>query len=237
MTQDEVDLIYDYLHENYEYVDGEFISIVNNKKLSGFCAQSARMRATLHINKKDYFVRYAALVWIYHHKEIFYSYDYKDKNTVNNKIENLIPMTSIEQSYIKRKSKLGYREILLKNGSIKYMVEINMGNKSYNFGRYNNKNDAKKCYTLAKQLWVTKKIDPLEIKKILIEKNIIQERKIILKIKNEKKIPKGYTFDKRDKKYYAYHYINKKRIGLGSFKTPQEAHEAYLNAKKELTQS
>ncbi len=234
MTQDEVDLIYDYLHENYRYKDGIFIGEdhYKNKKLNGFCAQSGRMRATLHINKKDYYVRYSALIWIFHNKEFFYFYDYKDGNSVNNKIENLIPLNTIEHSYAKRNKSKGYREILRKNGDVKYAAEVFMNKKSHNFGLYNTKEEAITAYQEAKKLWVFDKINPIEIKKILIDKNIMPIKKIIIpKIPRNKK---GYSLDKRDNKYYAYHYVSKKRIGLGSFDNPEEAHEAYLKAKEEM---
>jgi hypothetical protein len=232
MTQSDADLIYEYLHERYRYEDGYFINLANNKKLDGFCAQSGRMRVTLHINKKDYYVRYSSLIWIYHHKVIFYSFDYKDGNTVNNKIENLVPLNTVNHSFIKRKKSKGYREITLKNGTSKYRAEAFMGGKSHNFGTYNNKEDAKRVYYEAKKLWVSNQINPKEIKQILIDKNIIpkkQPKPIKEPIKR-----KGYFFDKRDKKFYAFYYVNKKRIGLGSYKSAQEAHEAYLKAKKEM---
>lgn len=44
----------------------------------------------------------------------------------------------------------------------------------------------------------------------------------------------GVCFDKKYNKYVASIKINYKTIGLGSFKTAQEAHEAYLKAKREL---
>jgi len=46
------------------------------------------------------------------------------------------------------------------------------------------------------------------------------------------KIKKGYFYDDRNKKFRSRIVVSKKTIHLGSFKTEQEAHEAYLNAKK-----
>ena len=42
---------------------------------------------------------------------------------------------------------------------------------------------------------------------------------------------KGCSFHKRDKKWYAQICVNQKQTHLGSFKTEQEAHQAYLDAK------
>lgn len=41
---------------------------------------------------------------------------------------------------------------------------------------------------------------------------------------------KGVTLDKRDNSYNANIIVNRKRIYLGSFKTPEQAHEAYKEA-------
>ncbi len=232
MTQDEVDLIYDYLHENYEYKDGLFLHIDKRTFLNGFCMQSGKMRATLHINKKDYYLRYASLIWIYHKKETFYSFEFIDGNPTNNRIENLTPLTPIKFSFQRRKKSKGFRAVVLKNGGIKYAAEVFMGTQSFNFGTYENKEDAIKSYTEAKRLWVELGIPPKEIKQILIQNGLIPHKK---KINKEPRIRKGYSFDKRDNKYYAFHYISKKRIGLGSFDNPEQAHEAYLQAKKELS--
>ena len=43
---------------------------------------------------------------------------------------------------------------------------------------------------------------------------------------------KGYSYDKRSNKYRAVIRINRKHIFLGYYDTPEEAREAYVNAKK-----
>ena len=45
---------------------------------------------------------------------------------------------------------------------------------------------------------------------------------------------KGYTFHKKSNKFITQIAVNKEKIYLGSFDTEQEAHAAYLKAKKEL---
>ena len=42
---------------------------------------------------------------------------------------------------------------------------------------------------------------------------------------------KGYTFNKASNKYMASIKINNKKIHIGCYDTPEEAHEAYLKAK------
>jgi hypothetical protein len=43
---------------------------------------------------------------------------------------------------------------------------------------------------------------------------------------------KGYYFNKINKNYQSYIKLNNRMIHLGSFNTPDEAHKAYLDAKK-----
>lgn len=43
---------------------------------------------------------------------------------------------------------------------------------------------------------------------------------------------KGYYFNKTNKNYQSYIKVDKKMIHLGVFNTPDEAHKAYLDAKK-----
>ncbi len=45
---------------------------------------------------------------------------------------------------------------------------------------------------------------------------------------------KGYWFDKRTGKHVAQITLNKKKIHIGYYDTKEEAHQAYLNKKKEL---
>jgi hypothetical protein len=51
---------------------------------------------------------------------------------------------------------------------------------------------------------------------------------------NRKNNNKGYFWDKSKSKYKARIGFNNKIKHIGSFHTEQEAHQAYLNAKKEL---
>ena len=46
---------------------------------------------------------------------------------------------------------------------------------------------------------------------------------------------KGYTWNKRNKKFEAAIYINNKRKSLGLFGNEQDAHTAYLEAKKKYS--
>ena len=79
MTQDEVDLIYDYLHENYEYRDGELIRIkvCKNRKIGeslGSVNLSRRhgrlkIQCNISVNKKTYSMQLGHLIYLYHFKK------------------------------------------------------------------------------------------------------------------------------------------------------------------------
>lgn len=44
----------------------------------------------------------------------------------------------------------------------------------------------------------------------------------------------GVTFNRRKHKYHAHIYLNGKRKRIGTYSSPAEAHQAYLNAKRQL---
>jgi hypothetical protein len=61
---------------------------------------------------------------------------------------------------------------------------------------------------------------------------IINLRNVNLQINQFNRVCKGYRFHKRDKVWTAHISLNSKQKHLGSFKTEEEARQAYLNAKK-----
>ena len=104
MTQDEVDSIYDYLHENYIYEYGELI--VNNDRnntykkghklgdLSFRYCGHTQLCTSLFINGKRYNFRLSHLVYIFFNKKKPKWIKHKDSNYLNNKIENLQEITN-----------------------------------------------------------------------------------------------------------------------------------------------
>ena len=97
MTQDEVDLIYDYLHENYRYEDGELIATKNTfgqREGRAFgCVKlnpgNAYITAVLVLNKKKYAFALSWFVWIFFNKTCPRYISHLDGNRFNNKIDNL----------------------------------------------------------------------------------------------------------------------------------------------------
>ena len=93
MTQDEVDKIYEYLHENYEYRDGELIKIKNGPgykighKLGSFettISGTLKNMAQLKINNKRYSRGLHQFIYLYHYKRLPKYVRHLDGNHSNN---------------------------------------------------------------------------------------------------------------------------------------------------------
>lgn len=65
--------------------------------------------------------------------------------------------------------------------------------------------------------------------------NVIENLREVTRAENEhNKLKRGYTYNKDKGKYMARIYIEGKPKHLGYFVTPEDAHKAYLDAKKVL---
>jgi len=235
MTQDEVDLIYDYLHENYRYEDGNLISIksrpgVGEGKILGFFAyqeprqnERPRMTCNITINKKHYCIRLSHLIYLYH-KKIKPAYIYfKDNNSINTKIENLeeiYPGQFRNHSSIKKRkgfantpyNKPSFCTRLMYKGKIIFCIN------------YHDKNTSTLAYKYANTLLYDKKIELAKIQAMVLEK-----------FPKPVRSKSGFTGVYKVSKNRFMARIGAQSKCLGYFDTPQEAHEAYLKAKKELS--
>lgn len=242
MTQEEVDLIYDYLHEYCHYKDGELIIKKNtpNKKIGSTlghfvsCSREGNPYIKVSLPKslfKDTRERQISLshcIYIYHYKKKSKYIFFKDDNHANTKIENLIAK---EKAYLR--GKIGNRtkelkyiyERHLKSGTV-YCVRGQLDDKKIIVGGYTDKEIALKAAYLLNEL----KYTGLTVKEI---KQKVLETYPMVPIKTNKT---GYIgVYKYGKKYYtAYLYSNKKRMKLGRYETAEEANESYLKAKKDL---
>ncbi len=119
MTQEEVDLIYNYLHENYEYL-GQIGCLINKKSKKVMYGSTTkninqlRIDSSIRINNRKYSMLYSHLLWIYFYKDKPKLIGYKDNNPSNIKIENLV-IGSMSLSIINndtgRINKHGYRGV------------------------------------------------------------------------------------------------------------------------------
>ncbi len=236
MNQDEVDMIYDYLHENYEYRDGDLISkrtsrgrLSVGKAIGSFChARSSGepiINCSLTINKKRFSIQLKHLVYIYHHKIRPKNILLKDGNPVNARIENLQVEDKLGKFILQKKTygnKLGATPYTYK-GKTRYRVRLSANECRLTIGTYNDEVVAIKCYEYAKKLYMTKGISNEEIKKLSNEKYPENKHK---KLELE-----GVSLSQNKKRYVAQYFKNGFRKGLGTYDTEKEAHEAYMKYK------
>ena len=164
-----------------------------------------------------------------------YGNKFKSGITINGKFINLGYFDSIQEAekayLIAKKDKNNVvNKTRIPAGYVfsgnRYSVYVSKNGKKTSIGTYETKEEAKKIYLLSKELIKDKSVQ--EIKK---EIKKINPR---IKLEDNKHGFKGVNFHKPTKKYYSRIQINGKRIALGLCHTPEEAHEAYLKAKKEL---
>ena len=157
MTQEEVDLIYDYLHENYEYVDGEMISKITtgrNKKFhacGSFYLSSNNTISNMiqiSINKKKYRISLGHAIYIFHHKIKPNRLVYLDKNILNTKITNLKNL-SMKQKASNRIGK-GY-SIDKRRANKPYNARLYINGKYKSLGMYCTAEEAHAAYIKAKE--------------------------------------------------------------------------------------
>lgn len=231
MTDDEVSLIYDYLHENYEYRDGDLIKIKNGPgypvghKLGSIETSSSgslKMMVQLKIDNKRYSRGIHQFVYLFHNKILPKYVRHIDKNYANNKIENLIADKGSVKVNVNRVNK-GY----IKDGR-GFRVNLTWDKKKQTYGCYTNSEVASKVYEYVKKLRYSDGLDHQQIKSIINEKF---GKYTISSSLN----PKGYKF--QDGCYQVRMRVNNKQKYLGSYSTPEEAHAAYLKAKEEYRET
>jgi hypothetical protein len=232
MTEEEVELIYNYLHENYKYEDGELIRIKstpgsNIGDRAGTISLDRGKRIVINVSvgsrKNKRIISLANMIYIFHHKIKAKYINYIDGNYANTNIENLEEISKSKQLLIVLDGR-GYTPLKDKNGKTRYHCQINIQEETISLGVFNNKKDARNLYLKAKNLYLNG-ASILEIKKKLISG------------KNDKNITglKGVRFVKG--KYYGVFQVNKVRGYTKAFSTPEEAHAAYLKAKEEYART
>ena len=242
MTQDEVDIIYEYLHENYEYKDGCLISIkdIRHSKRKGdvlgsFFHQgtggSPKIRAQIRTNGKQYRWPVSYFIWLYHYKEKPTYIHHLNLNPIDNRIENLAKTSLTQLQSMCRGKRKGYKEKANKDGTTSYRVTLDYNYKKLNIGSFKDKEIAREIYCKARDFLESGIDCPLLLRAkliLLFPNEPIQNRKV-----NNKFGLKGIY--KNHNKFVARFTKNKKTIIVGHYDTPEEAHAAYLKAKEELT--
>lgn len=238
MTQDEVDLIYAYLHENYEYRDGDLIlkrARGNRKKgqTAGTFFMGSRGKPVLEmsvtLNKIYYNLYLSSAIYLYHYREYFKYISFKDLNCTNTNIDNLSPscVNGIKKEV---STKCKGTKLTKRNGSIFYRAVITRDGKEMHLGLYRKQSEAHDVYIYASDV-ISKNlsINLMDLKSSI--KNKFPQSN--LRIKN--KMPAGVK--DRGNKFQAYVYLKNdkkfKQKSIGFYNTPEEAHAAYLKAKEE----
>lgn len=235
MTQEEVDLIYEYLHENYEYRDGELIRKTKAKYGSKigdslgcfvFHGKFTAIRTSLTINDKQFISTLSKLIWIYHKKKYSEKIIFLDDNPLNSKIENLKSISNSKYNSLKHKDSNGFVKIRNKFYSV-----IKIHGKNVGLGTYENKNIASEVTKYARDLYLEKGLSEYEIKSLI-------KKKYKSNFRHEYEYKYGFPgIFKRSDKFVGCFTINKKRIRTAGFNTPEEAHAAYLKAKEEYAKT
>lgn len=143
MTQNE-------LRELFDYKDGNLIWKISRGNrarvgsIAGSYDNSTKYRQ-VRLNKKKFYIH--RLIWIYHYGEIenIYQVDHKDRNRLNNNINNLRLLTE-------KQNKTNVMGEGVYKVEKKYMSLIGIDGKSKYLGIFEDKNDAKNKYNEHKNL-------------------------------------------------------------------------------------
>lgn len=239
MTEEEVKLIYDYLHANYQYEDGNLIRTSpapKNKRvqvgdrLGSFFyqgKQTPRLRSTICVGGKQYTKHLAHLIYLYHTKKIPSVIEYVDGNPTNCFIENLKSSSRVNIEFKKSRNVRGWKPVKSTNGSVRYRVTLQIGKDlKVHFGSCETQEEARKVYDLAKTLHVHDQLNPQEIKLSVMK----AFPHLLMKLKKENVC--GYEgVYQRGKRFVARNIFNKK-TNCSTHDTPEEAYQAYLLMKE-----
>ncbi len=160
MTQDKVDLIYNYLHENYRYEDGrlfikKWVSGRSKKNLEAghfhLPKNKGRVLERLHlrIDCKSIFINLDRAIFCFHYKIIPQCIEHVNGNPVDHKIENLKESNSFKVNNKNISSWKGVRTYKGKHG-IRYYPCLQIHGKYKTLGGYNSYEEAHQAYLKAK---------------------------------------------------------------------------------------
>ena len=144
------------LHELLEYRDGELYwkkrrAGVQFNKPVGYVTKQGYKR--VEANGKSYAVH--RLVYMMFNKWLPEQLDHIDCNKLNNKIENLRPASSAENSSNRKlrcDNKYQTKNIYFDKVHEKWVVQVRKHGKSHYFGRYKDKNKASEVARMARDL-------------------------------------------------------------------------------------
>lgn len=226
MTEEEVALIYDYLHENYEYVDGELKANrrIGSKErgdpLGAFLIGRGKRTEiiaaiTLPMTpRKNY--KLTTLIWVYHNKEYQKYIDFLDGNPANTRIENLLKTTA-KICQASREWTAGC--YITKGGGYYCSIKTHFGH----MGVYQTQEIAKEVYTMARDLYFNKHLDVKDVRKA------VKDKYYEFETKNNKEMKGSY---KHYGRYQVSTRIRGKAVYIGTYDTPELAKDALERVRK-----
>jgi hypothetical protein len=129
----------EFLRANYDYQDGQLICKQRNIPVGSVNGRGYRL---FNIGDKSY--RVHRLIFLWHHGYLPPLIDHKDRDRLNNRIENLREATTSQNNHNRtgQGSNTGYKGIHWSNTKQKYKVAITHNKKYYYLGLYNNLQEA-----------------------------------------------------------------------------------------------
>lgn len=221
MNQEEVDLIYDYLHKNYRHKDGELIR-KNGDKLGHIAnhEDSSIFRTALWINGEAKHFIMKKLMYLYYHKKYPSAVICLDGNDFNLDKNNLL------ESTIQLRKKASFCKAKYKDKNVYKIYYYTQEKKLIHLGATENLNDAEFITELLDDLFLIKKMNLKDI--IIYLKDTFPS--LILKERPNKLDKKGVTYNEKLKskaKFTSRISFEGKSFNLGYFMTENNAHKAY----------
>ena len=147
MADTDFTLTKDYLHQIFEYKDGNLYWKINKGvaktgDITGCFSPSGYLNTT--INRKTY--RTHRLIFMWHYGFFPEEIDHEDGNSLNNRIENLRPANRGENCRnrtLTNKNKSGIKGVSWCKDRNKWRVQLQINGKKLNFGDYNDIDYAK----------------------------------------------------------------------------------------------
>lgn len=138
------------LRDLFVYEDGLLLSKKTGKPVGHVRKDGRRL---IGINRKSYLAY--RLIWMYHYGDIPKIIDHIDRNTSNDKIENLRPASKSENGQnrmaCKKNSKTQVFGVYYDKSRQKYAAEIILNRKKTHLGRFDTAEEAHAAYIAAKQ--------------------------------------------------------------------------------------
>jgi hypothetical protein len=149
--------------------------------------------------------------------------DHINHNTLDNRKKNLRIITNKVNSQNRRGVKGYYWSKIAK----KWIANIGVNGKSIHLGRFTVESEARQAYLDARQKYGF--IDLPTIIELTDREIGIRTMK---QVNQSRRGVKGYSWNKRAKRWQAYTKVDRKMIHLGFYITEDEARRAYLNARE-----